>query len=360
MKSYVLMHLDRRVATVRADGTCTVYAPSFLPCNLFLVRGTDLDARLNNQANFQYWCASRLLTLDRVYAKEILNAIGKKQATTDRDRAEIALSYRAVSLTDVYWVRALRENVRFADVNLYDRSLSDAFVEVSLRGKNLTRENAELLTAADTASDVGTQGVSPKAWVKRGDAFYLLKDGDKKEVAAELLASKIASCFAVRQVTYTADVYGGEPVSKCRLFTSKEQSLVPMEQVEIYAANHDTDRMKLVNRVDPYGFHMMNLVDYLVGNTDRHWGNWGFLADTATNRFVSLSPLMDFNKAFSSYDTLDGATCLTLPGRLSQREAALLAVKTVGLNQRSPVKKEWFPDEATYEMFRSRLDAVKQ
>lgn len=22
-------------------------------------------------------------------------------------------------------------------------------------------------------------------------------------------------------------------------------------------------------------YYMMNIVDYLVGNTDRHWGNWG-------------------------------------------------------------------------------------
>ena len=26
---------------------------------------------------------------------------------------------------------------------------------------------------------------------------------------------------------------------------------------------------------------MMNILDYLVGNTDRHWENWGLLVDNA-------------------------------------------------------------------------------
>lgn len=86
MTPYFIMHLNRRVASVRADGTCTVYYPSFMPYNLYLEQGDDMDTRLNNISNFEHWCASRVLTLDRAYAKEILNALGKKQAVTDRDR----------------------------------------------------------------------------------------------------------------------------------------------------------------------------------------------------------------------------------------------------------------------------------
>lgn len=68
-------------------------------------RNDDLDIRMDNLTNFYYWCATRVLTLDRVYAKEILNSIGALQAQTDRDRAKIALSYHCLSLTDIFWVR---------------------------------------------------------------------------------------------------------------------------------------------------------------------------------------------------------------------------------------------------------------
>ena len=50
MESYAIMHLDRHVATIRSDGSCTIYYPSFMPYNLWLekARGEDLDTRLNN------------------------------------------------------------------------------------------------------------------------------------------------------------------------------------------------------------------------------------------------------------------------------------------------------------------------
>ena len=43
----------------------------------------DIDTRINNLNNFYHWCASRVLSLDRKYAKEILNSIGVPQAVKD-------------------------------------------------------------------------------------------------------------------------------------------------------------------------------------------------------------------------------------------------------------------------------------
>ena len=51
-----------------------------------------------------------------------------------------------------------------------------------------------------------------------------------------------------------------------------------------------------------------------------------------------LCPLMDFNKSFLSYDTIDGARCQTSSRRLSQREAAQEAVRAVGLNRIAEVR----------------------
>ena len=89
---------------------------------------------INNINNFNLWCASRVLSLDRKYAKELLNSIGVAQAVTDKDRADIALSYHCVSLTDVYWVKKEDENITFAELNLYDNPLNEAIVELSLKG----------------------------------------------------------------------------------------------------------------------------------------------------------------------------------------------------------------------------------
>ena len=66
---------------------------------------------------------------------------------------------------------------------------------------------------------------------------------------------------------------------------------------------------------DDFDERMMNILDYLVGNTDRHWENWGLLVDNETNQPIRLHDLMDFNRAFQQYDTLDGASCLTVGKR---------------------------------------------
>ncbi len=371
MKSYAIMHLDRHVATLRGDGSCTVYAPQFMPYNLYLERaeGNELSTRLNNLNNFYYWCATRLLTLDRKYAKEILNSLGMKQAVTDQERAEIAITYHALCLTDVFWVRELREKVRYADINLYSHSLSDAFVDVALRGRPLTAENAELIPQADSAGDLSTLGVAPKAWIRREGEFWLLKDGEAKEVEAELIASQIARCFDVEQVRYEPWVYQGQRVSKSKLITSQGRSIVSAEYVDVYAANHGKNLQALVHTHDAYGYHMMNMIDYLVGNTDRHWGNWGFWISNSDNKLGKLHPLMDFNRAFRSYDTLEGAKCLTTDENISQMEAALRGAKAIGFR---PVKElpdhlpDFFHDLNSLfganldDMFQRRLDVLRK
>ena len=356
---FTIMHKDRKVAAIHEDGTCTIYAPSFLPYNLYLEEADDLDTRLNNLNNFYYWCSSRVLTLDRKYAKEILSSIGAKQAVTDRDRAVITISYHGLSLTDVYWIKLNRENVSFDDLSLFRHSLSGAFANVSLNGRSLTVQNAELLKPGDAAGDISTQGVAPKAWIREDGSFFLLKNGDERDVKAELLASKIARCFRAESVAYEPSTFEGKPVSRSRIITSEEESLIPMEAVDVYCVNYELDRDAFVLKKDAYSYHMMNLIDYLVGNTDRHWGNWGFLVNNDTNKLEKLYPLMDFNKSFLSYDTIDGARCQTSSRKLSQRDAALEAVRAVGLNQISDINPEWFENPVTRDMCYRRLYELK-
>lgn len=160
-QEYEIMHMDRLVAKISGTGLAQIFSEVFMPYDLYLEEADDIDTRINNLNNFYHWCASRVLSLDRKYAKEILNSIGAAQAVTDRDRAAIALSYRCVSLTDVFWVRSEGEEKSFSEINLYDNPLNEAIVEISLRGKQMTVTNEEL------APDLSTKGCFPKAWIRR-------------------------------------------------------------------------------------------------------------------------------------------------------------------------------------------------
>ncbi|MEY8515564.1 hypothetical protein AALC25_01305 [Lachnospiraceae bacterium 29-84] len=352
---YDIMHMDRRVARISGLGHCKIYFKSFLPYNLYLEEAEDIDTLVNNVTNFNYWCASRILTLDRKYAKEILNSIGMLQAVTDKERAKIALAYRCASLTDVFWVKLNKEKISFQEINLYENHLDNTFIDIALKGRQYTVQNEYL------ARDLSTNGCFPKAWQRIQGGFRLLKDGGEEAVERELLASQICRCFQVSQVLYEEDYFDGEKVSVSSNITSKEYSIVPMESFEVYAANHNRDLKKYILSLDRHNYYMMNIVDYLVGNTDRHWGNWGVLVRNQNNKPVRLYDLMDFNQAFHSYDNVEGSNCQTMFGeRINQKDAAVLAVSRIGLNQTREVSKEFFVGlPQFYEMFCKRLDILK-
>lgn len=356
MFRYDIMHGNRKIADIWGNGECHIYDDKMMPYNLYLEQPEteDIDIRLQNLDNFYHWCASRMLTLDREYAKEILNSIGASQSATDRDRAQIALSYHCLSLMDIYWIRGSEEETDFAGLNLFENHLSSAFIDVSLRGKQITIGNSYLI-----AGDLSTQGCYPKAWIRRKDGFYLLKDGDTDAVEHELLASKICRCFDVNQVRYEEEWYDGQKVSASRILTSLDYSIVPVEYFEIYCRNQEMNSMEYILKLDGYSYYMMNIIDYLVGNTDRHWSNWGLLVDNETNKPIRLYDLMDFNRAFQSYDTIDGAGCLTTEKKMSQRQAAEEAVNEIGLPMITEIDPKWFIEESIKDMFFKRFEVLQ-
>lgn len=358
MVVYEIMHMERVVAQFSSNGKSRICDARFMPYDLYLEEEDedDIDILVNNVINFNHWCASRVLSLNRKYAKELLNSIGASQATTDLERAKISLSYHCVSLTDVYWIRQCGEEISFAELNLYDHPLNDAIVELSLKGRQMTVTNHEL------APDLSTKGCFPKAWIRGEEGFKLLKDGDKENVKREILASEICQCFDIRQVTYREHIYDGEIVSESDIITSKEYSMVSRMAFDVYACNHDLDTLNVCKEIDPITYYGMNILDYLTGNTDRHPENWGFLIDNRNNQYISLYPLMDFNQCFLSYDSLDGANCQTvLPEHLTQREAAIEAVKHIGLRQIREMDMSKFGNmKKEAEMFRLRLNELKK
>lgn len=352
---YAIMHKDRKVAVIDESGRCRIYYKSFMPYNLYLEEADDIDTLISNVTNFHYWCATRVLTLDRQYAKEILNSIGMLQAVTDRERAKIALSYRCASLTDVFWVKKQNERITFNEINLYDNHLDRTFIDIALKGRQYTVENEYL------ARDLATNGCFPKAWKRAGNSFVLLKDGGNEAVERELLASRICRCFDISQVLYEEDYFDGEKVTVSENITSKEYSIVSMEAFEIYSQNHNRNTQKYIKSLDRHNYYMMNIVDYLVGNTDRHWGNWGVLINNKNNKPVCIHKLMDFNQAFHAYDTIEGANCQTVfCKKMTQKEAAVTAVRCIGLNQTGEIKEEdFFRLPQYYDMFLQRLELLK-
>ena len=71
---------------------------------------------------------------------------------------------------------------------------------------------------------------------------------------------------------------------------------------------------------------------------------------------------MDFNQCFFSYDSIDGANCQTVKEKgISQRQAAIDAVKHIGLRQIKEMDMSKFEDmEQEAAMFELRLAELKK
>lgn len=253
------------------------------PCNLYLEEDNTIDARVNNITNMNHWLASRVLSLDRENAKAILNSCSMKQAITDKDRELVAMQYRALSLQDSYWVEDDNEEIAWDEINLFDNSLSNAVVDISLLGINLTVTNSSLI-----APDCSTAGVFAKAWVRNGETLWLYKGDKDDSVRKEVEASEILRLLGLDVVEYRYGEWKGHKVSMCKLFTTKDIGYVTAEE---HAMNND-----LPMRGKEY--YTMILADYLVGNSDRHCGNWGYMAKA--NSIIGFAPIFDFNHAFEA------------------------------------------------------------
>jgi len=318
--TYEIMHSETPVAQIDTQGHCHIFSKKFMPYNLYL-KETD-DDPLNNLFNFYFLCANGTLPSKRQH-KDVIKSLN----LTSKESAQIALQCHCLSLTDVYWVRNSNKSITFQEINLYDDHSENPLIDASLLGKQITLQSLKGIE-----KDLSTDGCFPKAWLGN----TLLKGGNPTAVRNEILASKICQCFQCNQVLYKEGCYKGELVSISNIFTSKEYSIASKEAFDIYAVNHDIDPIEYILSLDAYSYYMMNILDYLTGNTDRHWGNWGFLIDNQTNIPISLHPLMDFNQSFTAYDSIEGANCLTTPIPMIQKEAAIEAVKQVGYKSNKP------------------------
>lgn len=284
---YILMLKDTKVCHInRCTGKVKMYNKNLLPFDIYLEYDEYADLQ-NNITVFNWWCAHRLLSIDREHAKVILNACGIKQATTDKDRADIAIEYNCLSLKDFYWVKTVDDTSTWKQVNLFDNSLSNAVVDIALQGKNLALTNNYLI-----ASDLTTDGIFPKAWYRKDKTFYLYKGDKNDSVNKEVRASKILQQLGFDVLNYEKSSFDNSNVAVSKCFTSKDIGYVTAGDM---SQNYDID-------TKCYEYDMMNLCDYLVGNSDRHQDNWGYLFNY-NREIIGFAPIFDFNHAFEASKT---------------------------------------------------------
>lgn len=211
------------------------------------------------------------------------------------DLEDFLLVTHALSLNDTFWVREKGSGVTWTDVSLYTNTFNEIISQAAFDG---TISETDL---SSTSPEFGTDGYYAKCWVREDADVYLYKSGSSHleiEPLSEYLASQLAAELCPQAVQYDMDYYHGKLISKCRLFTS--QSIGLAKAGAVFRGREQTipEMLEYFTGIGSGdAFRRMCVLDAVIMNPDRHYGNFGVLFDTASMQVLGMAPVFDHNRS---------------------------------------------------------------
>ena len=256
----------------------------------------DLDTSGDGIAK---WLKHRTIPKNRAYVHNFLSKCG---LNLNRPINIIKVS-KGLSLNDCYWVVEEGFNGKFDDYNLYENRFSQILALIAFTGYG-----SSFRTSLASCPEFTTNGMLPKCWRRERGQIKLFKGGTSgasntgNEPYSEFYAFQVAEIMGINAIPYNLSKWKGELCSTCDLFTSKDYSFLPvgrivttggMKAVREYYESLGADFVKALDD--------MIVLDALIFNTDRHFGNFGFLVDNKTNKIAAPAPLFDHGNALFNF-----------------------------------------------------------
>ena len=237
------------------------------------------------------WLKNRTIPKNRAYVNSFLAKCGLN-ANRPMD---VIFVCKGLSLNDSYWVVEENFSGTFEKNNLYDNNFSRVLAMIAFTGYGSSARSS-----LASSPEFTTNGMLPKCWRRIAGKVYLYKGATTgasntgNEPYSELYAYKIGMSLGMNVVEYKISKWKKHLCSACELFTGKDTAFVPIGRIV------KTGGMKAVReyyeKLGPEYVEALNdmiVFDAVIYNTDRHYGNFGLLIDSKTNRIVGPAPLFD-------------------------------------------------------------------
>lgn len=237
------------------------------------------------------WLRHRTIPKNRAYVHSFLSKCG---LNLNRPMSILSVS-KGLSLNDCYWVVEEGFEGSFSQYNLYANRFSRVLGLIAFTGYG-----SSVRTSLASCPEFTTNGMLPKCWRRENGIIRLYKGGTSgasntgNEPYSEFYAAQIADALGINAISYGLSKWQGELCSTCELFTSKDYSFMPigrlvskggMKAVRDYYKSLGEE---FINALDD-----MMVLDAIICNVDRHFGNFGFLMDNHTNKIAAPAPLFD-------------------------------------------------------------------
>ena len=245
------------------------------------------------------WIETRKVPKNRAFVEKILGTLVENE-NSKHPMDYIKVSF-GLSLNDSYWIipddgkQYLWENY-----NLYKNKFSKTLSLVAFTGYNSQIKDVR------TSPEYTTNGMLKKCWHQKEDGIYLLKGATEeysnsgKEHYSEFYSAQVAEILGLNHIEYDLEKFHDELVSSCKLFTSENVGYEPMVNVfknknikYIVLDARTIYEIKNLLKEEFIKFEDMMLFDAIIGNKDRHLGNFGILNNNNTGELISLAPIFD-------------------------------------------------------------------
>ena len=183
-----------------------------------------------------------------------------------------------------------------------------------------TGYGSSIRTSLASCPEFTTNGMLPKCWRRKDGKIMLYKGGTSgasntgNEPYSEYYAAQVAKTLGIDAIEYGLSQWKGELCSTCELFTSKEYSFLPVGRVVTSGGMKAVrEYYEKLGQTFVDALNDMLVLDAIIINTDRHFGNFGFIVDNKTNKIVAPAPLFDHGNAllnFAGRDDLESEKTL--------------------------------------------------
>lgn len=298
---FVLKHFDEEILKFAANENSSNpdYKILWVTENKFLL---PLGFNCTEQG-LESWIKHRAVPRNRAYMD---NLLAKCNLSTNRPLRVVYFS-KGLSLNDVYWVAPEDFNGSFDDVNLYDNRFSRVLSYIAFTGYG-----SSLKSSLFSSPEFTTNGMLPKCWRRIIGKIGLYKGSTSGfsnagyESYSEFYAFQIAKEMGFDAVEYNLSRWKCNLCSTCRLFTSKEYSFVPVGNlVKKGGFEAVLSFYKSLGKEFEKSLNDMLVFDAIIKNTDRHYGNFGFLVNNRTNKIEKPAPLFDHGNSLYNLASLE-------------------------------------------------------
>lgn len=269
-----------------------------------------LDLELTPES-LSKWLRHRTIPKNRAYVHSLLAKCG---LNLNRPMTIISVC-KALSLNDCYWVAEDGDTSTFAKINLYDNPFSNVLAALAFTGYG-----SSIRSSLTSSPEFTTNGMLRKCWRRNSGKIYLYKGGTEGasntgfEPYSEFYAAQVAQAMGINAIPYGLSKWKGTLCSTCELFTSKDYAFLPVGRLVTRGGFKSvTEYYQQLGPAYLAALGDMVILDALICNVDRHFGNFGFLIDNKTNQIVSPAPLFDHGNSlfnFAGQDAWENDTAL--------------------------------------------------